>query len=245
MQAAAVSPMSRADSSLRTTHLLLAVQSIIIVLLSVNRLSALTLAYVLPNEFLRWVDLNNMLVLPLVSVLAFYLLKRQLPYAGPAYNSARHRALDLAFVAAVYVLGAGYGDHEVTNYLNGRFCAGDSSALCRIIAFNDDVFSHLVFFAGFVLINASLLLIESIFPYRGVIGARDAGLLAANGLIIGLGIFANLAFEQIGLDLYVVALLLLIALALLIRRGAQPLAIYYSIAYSFGLIGTALYKIFV
>ena len=35
-----------------------------VVLVSLNRLSALTLSYVAPNQFLRWVDLINMLPLP-------------------------------------------------------------------------------------------------------------------------------------------------------------------------------------
>ena len=61
-------------------------------------------------------------------------------------------------------------------------------------------------------------------------------------LFIALGIFANLAFEEIGLDLYVVALLAVIALPLLWRRGWQPLVIYYSTAYTLGLVATAIYK---
>lgn len=40
-------------------HVLLTGQTIIIILISVNRLSTLTTGYVLPNEFLRWVDLHN------------------------------------------------------------------------------------------------------------------------------------------------------------------------------------------
>ncbi|MGH2523931.1 MAG: hypothetical protein ACRDH2_15605 [Anaerolineales bacterium] len=53
--------------TLATLHVLLAVQSLVVILVSINRLSPLTLGYVLPNEFLRWVDLNNMLILPLIS----------------------------------------------------------------------------------------------------------------------------------------------------------------------------------
>jgi hypothetical protein len=63
-----------------------------------------------------------------------------------------------------------------------------------------------------------------------------------NGVLIGAGVFANLAFEQIGLDLYVVALLAVIAVWLLLRKGAQPLFIYYSTAYCLGLIATGVYK---
>ena len=60
---------------MKRIHSLLAVQSVVAILVSINRLGTWTLGYVLPNQFLRWVDFNNMLVLPLISLVAFYLLK--------------------------------------------------------------------------------------------------------------------------------------------------------------------------
>jgi len=135
------------------------------------------------------------------------------------------------------------GNHEVTNYLNARFCTDAAGGdLCRIIIYNDDTFSHWLFFAGFVLINAAVMLLQVAFPYLQKARRKDAALLVVNGLFIGLGIFANLAFEQIGLDLYVVALLAALAFLLLWRRGTQPLFIYYATAYGFGLVTTFLYK---
>lgn len=243
---------------LRRVHLLLAVQSIVIILLSINRLSTWTLGYVAPNEFLRWVDFHNMLTLPLASLVAFYLLKRHLELAagGPAQGGRWHLALGLTFIIGAYLLGAGYGDHEVTNYLHARFCLdlddgttirsgfGLTSDLCRIVIFNDDEFSHWVFFLGFILINAALMLLQALFPYPIRSTTRDNALLVANGVFIGLGIFANLAFEVIGLDLYVVALLAVLALVLLRRRGAEPLLVYYSAAYVLGLAATFIYKVY-
>jgi hypothetical protein len=223
-------------------HALLAVQSVVVVLVSINRLSKLTLDYVAPNEFLRWVDLHNMLTLPLVSILAFYLLKKAIEEDGPPASARAHLAVNLAFIAGVYLLGAGYGDHEVTNYLHSRFCGSDSGPLCRIVAFNDDEFSHWVFFAGFVLVNAALMLLQALFPRREAMGGCDTALVAGNAVLIGAGIFANLAFERIGLDLYVVALLALVALVLLRRLGRQPLLVYYATAYGIGLVATGLYK---
>jgi hypothetical protein len=219
-------------------QLLLGVQTLVVLLVSLNRLSRLTLGYVADNEFLRWVDLNNMLVLPLLSILAFYLLKKEVE-AGAWVMSTGRVLLNLAFVGGVYVLGASYGTHEVTNYLHARFCAeGAGSDLCRIVIFNDDAFSHWVFFTGFVLINGAMLGFQALYPSRARLRGWDVALLMVNGLFIGLGIFANLAFEAIGLDLYVVALLALLALGLLWRRGAQPLFIYYAFAYSVGLVAT-------
>ncbi len=207
-------------AGLRRVHILLGVQSLVVILVSVNRLTNLTTGYVLPNEFLRWVDFNNMLVLPLISVVAFYLLKKHLEKAGT--NSRWLLPLNIAFIVGIYLLAASYGDHEVTNYLHVRFCAEDSSSdLCRIVIFNDDEFSHWVFFIGFVIINAALLLYQVIFPSPAVLTRHDIILLMANGVFIGLGIFANLAFEEIGLDLYVVALLAALAIYLWRRSGSQ------------------------
>ena len=247
MSAAAVAPGARASrASLGGLHGLLALQSLVIVLLSVNRLSSLTLGYVASNEFLRWVDLNNMLILPLVSLVGFYLVKRRLELSDQAgaRDGTRHLALNLAFIIGVYLLAASYGTHEVTNYLHARFCEpGNGSDLCRIIVFNDDEFSHWVFFAGFVLINGALMLLQVLFPHRGRLSAVDTIFLVINGLFIGAGVFANLAFEVIGLDLYVVALLALLALGLLLRRGAQPLLVYYATAFNVGLLATMVYKV--
>lgn len=230
-------------SGLGRIHVLLAVQSLVVVLVSINRLSKLTLGYVAPNEFLRWVDLHNMLTLPLVSIVAFYLLKKTVEASGPPASARAHLAVNLAFIAGIYLLGAGYGDHEVTNYLHSRFCGrGDASALCRIVVFNDDEFSHWIFFAGFVLVNAALMLLQALFPRREAMGGGDSALIALNAVLIGAGIFANLAFERIGLDLYVVALLALVAFVLLRRLGRQPLLVYYATAYGLGLVATGLYK---
>jgi hypothetical protein len=234
---------SAVEQNLGWIHLLLLVQSVDIILVSINRLSTLTTGYVSSNEFLRWVDLNNMLVFPLISMVTFYLVKKQLEYDSPARDGRWHLGLNLIFIIGVYLLAAGYGDHEVTNYLHIRFCSTDeTSPLCRIIIFNDDEFSHWIFFAGFVMVNAALMFLQVLFPYRGTVTTRDWVFLVINGLFIALGIFANLAFEVIGLDLYVIAILTALALILFWRRGPQPLVIYYATAYTIGLIATAIYK---
>jgi hypothetical protein len=224
---------------MKRIHALLGVQSLVAILVSINRLGTWTLGYVLPNEFLRWVDFNNMLVLPLISVVASYLLKKTIEFDSPERDSRPHIAWNLVFIVGLYLLAASYGDHEVTNYLHQRFCETDTTSdLCRIIIFNDDEFSHWIFFLGFVMVNAAILFIQNLFPHRGQITARDSVLLGLNALFLGAGIFANLGFEEIGLDLYVVALLAVISAYLLWKRGRQPMFVYYTIAYWFGLIGS-------
>ena len=226
---------------MKRIHLLLAVQSLVALLVSINRLGTWTLGYVLPNEFLRWVDFNNMLILPLISLVAFYLLKKRIEYGSPAREGHAHLALNLIFIVGLYFLGASYGDHEVTNYLHTRFCLQDTASdLCRIVIFNDDEFSHWVFFTGFVMVNAALLFLQNVFPHREQLTGTDIVFLIFNALFLGAGIFANLGFEEIGLDLYVVALLAILSAYLLWRRGKQPLFIYYTAAYWLGLVASTI-----
>ena len=165
-------------------HLLLSVQTLVVILGSINRLGSFTLSYVAPNQFLRWVDLINMLPLPIISVLTFYLLKKHLEQQGdPNTRRAALLTLNLAFLIGVYLLAASYGDHEVTNYLHGRFCETDThSDLCRIIIYNDDEFGHYLFFTGFVIINTVIMLMQVLFPYAHTVRAIDNALILFNAL---------------------------------------------------------------
>lgn len=223
---------------MKRIHILLGIQSLLAIFLSFNRLTDWFTGYVLPNEFLRWVDLNNILV-SLISLLAVYLLKKTIEYNSSAREGGAHTAWNLVFVVGVYLTALSYGDHELTNYLHGRFCDPDpGSDLCRIIIFHDDEFSHWLFFAGFIMVNAAILFLQKIFPHQGTITGRDTGLLLLNSLFLGAGVMANLGFETIGLDLYVVALLAITSAFLLWRRGKQPMFMYYTAAYWLGLVGS-------
>jgi hypothetical protein len=88
------------------------------------------------------------------------------------------------------------------------------------------------------MMNAALLFLQVLFPYNDRIAGRDIGLLVLNSLFLGAGILANLGFEEIGLDLYIVAALALLSAYLLWKRGKQPLFIYYTSVYWLGLIAS-------
>ncbi len=88
------------------------------------------------------------------------------------------------------------------------------------------------------MMNAALLFLQNVFPHREALTRTDFGLLILNSLFLGAGILANLGFEEIGLDLYVVAALALLSAYLLWKRGKQPLFIYYTSAYWLGLIAS-------
>ena len=229
---------------MKRIHVLLGVQSLLAILVSINRLTKLTEGYVLPNEFLRWVDFNNMLILPLISLAATYLLKKTIEYNSPAREGRAHIAWNLVFIVGLYFTAASYGDHEVTNYMHARFCLNDTTSdLCRIVIFNDDEFSHWIFFTGFIMVSTAILFIQDLFPHKENLKGSDIGMLLLNSLFLSAGVMANLGFEEVGLDLYVVALLALISAFLIWKRGRQPMFIYYTAAYWLGLIGSLLAQI--
>ncbi len=188
-----------------------------------------------------------MLPIPLLSIILYYLLKREIVYESPFLKTGKYILLMLILITGIYFFGAGSGDHEVTNYLNYRFCDQGSvdTPICNIIKYNDDEFSHYVYYAGFILMNVALMLIEYNLPRKNDVKKKDLILISVNSLFIALGIFANLAFEEIGLDLVFFGSVMLLSIYLLLQKSFKrlPVNFYFAVAYTVGVVGTLLYKI--
>lgn len=230
-------------------HLILTGLSATIILLSLNRLTTATLGYLQPFEFLRWLDFNAMLPIPLFSIIFYYLLKREITLDGsPFLKTGRYVFYLVLLITGIYLFGAGSGDHEVTNYLHARFCDKQvlDESLCNIVIYNDDSFSHYVYYAGFVLMNIALMLIEYKIPRKNPAKRKDLWLIVPNALFIALGIFANLAIEEIGIDLWVFSAVMLLSVYLLFKRkwkiGSLPVTFYFALSYTIGVVGTFLWK---
>ncbi|GGM18458.1 hypothetical protein GCM10010129_73300 [Streptomyces fumigatiscleroticus] len=222
-------------------HLLLTLDSLVVLLISVNRKAGSTLAYVADNQFLRWVEVNNM-VLGLCTVVLYYLVAVHLVNDSRRRRRGTSHVLGVLFTTGAYVYALSLGDHEITNYLHGRFCSDSLPAICRVVAFNDDVFSDVVFLAGFTLLNITLMLTQFLFPTDRAPRPWDNVLLCVNALFIGAGITANLAFEKAGFDPFVVGVTAVLALGLLGFSPRQPVLRYYGVAYTVGLLATAVLR---
>ena len=228
-------------------HILLTGLSATIVALSINRLTPITQQYLQPFDYLRLMDFLAMIPIPLASVLLYYFLKENIMKNGKAARTTHLAVFNLLLITGIYLFAAGSGTHEVTNYMNIRFCDSGESAtpICRIIAYNDDEFSHYVYYAGFILLNVALMGFEYFHPRSNTISRRDVFGISANSLIIGLGIFANLAFEEIGIDLYIFGAVMLLALWLLFKGKHKPahlpVTMYFAISYTLGVVGTLIY----
>lgn len=235
---------------MKKIHWILTGLSFSIILLSLNRLTAVTQIYLQPYDYLRLMDFLAMIPIPLFSCLLYFLLKKEVVTGGKFVKTSLYTFLELILITGIFLFAAGSGDHEVTNYLSTRFCdRGETvSTLCNIIRYNDDEFSHYVYYAGFILMNVALMVMEYKSHRVKPIQPRDLFLILPNALIIALGIFANLAFEEIGIDLYVFGFVMILSLIFLwkTKNGIHqlPVTFYFALSYVIGVTSTIIYKSF-
>lgn len=216
--------------------------SLSLLILSLNRLTRLTTGFISRYEFLRWQDFHAMLTIPLVIILLYILLFWQTVQRNQFMLKKKFVYLLATLMTGVYLYGASSGLHEGMNYLNQRFCLETApSQICTIIAFNDDMFSHYLFYAALIIITLSLLAAEFLNPSKEKMSRKDMIIVGANAFLIGAGLTVNLGFEQIGVDLYAVFLMMLLSLVFLWQKKSlwrqMPIIFYSSLAYSLGTVG--------
>ena len=235
---------------MKKVHVLLTGLSLVIVILSVNRLGSFTQNRLEPHDFLRWLDLNAMLPIPIASIVLYYLLKKDVERAGEAARTRVLLALNVVFLVGVYLFGVSSGDHETTNYLHHRFCADRpvDADLCAVVTFHDDTFSHVLYYLGVIMYTLAMVTIEWRFPRRTAATRRDRLLILLNAAVIAVGIFANLAFKETALDMLAFGLVAAVANVLLWLTGRSwrqlPFTLYVAASFGTGLAATLLYKLF-
>ncbi|MEU3795815.1 hypothetical protein [Streptomyces fructofermentans] len=228
--------------SFRPLHMLLCLSSVTIVLISINRKSPVTLAFVADNHFLRWVEVNNM-ILGLCTVLLYHLISVQLISGSDKQLGSGRAGLHVMFIVGAYFYALSLGNHEISNYLHGSFCLSSPSQFCDIISFNDNIFSDFLFIIGFTLLNITVILTQSIFPSLRRMSLWDNVAVSLNAMFVATGIVANLAFEKSGFDSCVVAAMATFTLIMLRRAPEQLMLRYYSISYALGALVTAAIKL--
>lgn len=232
---------------MKRVHLLLTGLTLSIILLSINRLTPWTQGHLPPDDFLRWLDFNAMLPIPLITIVLYVLLLREV--VAPISPFTRwFRPYLILFVIGVYLLGVASGDHEVTNYLHHRFCTPDPGTdLCAIIIFNDDSFATDIYYLGVIAVNVALMMFEVRHRRLPPASRRDLLLVSANAMVIALGVCANLAFEEIGRDLVYFSVLFLFAVSVILAADRKinrvPVTFYFAFAYGLGIAATVVVKV--
>jgi uncharacterized membrane protein YhdT len=234
---------------MRRLHYILTGLTLVIVVLSLNRLTGWAIGYLQPHDFLRWLDFNAMLLIPIATVALYYLLMRDVRGHGRFRSGRWMVGLELVFITGVVLYAVSSGDHETTNYFHERFCADQmtSPRLCAAIIYHDDTFSHWLYYAGVVLLSVALLGIERLRPRIVAMRGRDLAAVLVNAGLIAAGIFANLAFEPARIDLVAFTVLAVVAVGALITArnwaGRLPVTVYMAAAYGAGLVATGAYKL--
>jgi hypothetical protein len=234
---------------MKRLHYIISGLTLVIVLLSLNRLTRWTLGYLPPHQFLRWVDFNAMLLIPVATAVLYYLLLRNIRGNGRFYAGRAVVWLEVLFVAGLVVYGISSGEHETTNYLHGRYCANQmvNPGLCAAVAYHDDGFSHLLYYGGIIALTAALLGLERLRPRVAVMRGHDLAILLVNAGLIAAGIFANLAFEPAQLDLWAFGILAVMSVVMLATAkvwvGRLPVTIYLAAAYGVGMVVTSVWKL--
>ncbi len=137
--------------------------SIAILLLTLNRQTNITQGLLQPFQFLRWQDFHSMVTLPLLITSIYTLLFVQIVQRQPKVHPSFGLYL-LVFAVGTLLYGISSGNHEVTNYLHHRFCMPENGSICQIISYNDDTFSHILFYLSSILMTVALLCFERVQP---------------------------------------------------------------------------------
>lgn len=224
----------------RRIAILLSLQTVILILGSANRLMKWSHTPVAANGFLRWVDFNHLLVFPPLTILVSLAIRQTFVNLG----KKSYIGVDVLFVLSVYFLGAGYGVHELANYLSSWTAGNDSfsSDFQEIIRFNDDDFSHWIFFGAFVGVNLSVLLWQYLNPFSSPLKKTELILILCNALILAAAIFANLSQGKLGFDLVALLVLAVPALIFWCKNRSQPIFLFYFAGLWLGLVATFFYR---
>jgi len=227
---------------------LVSLLSVSILLLTLNRKTNITQGLLQPFEFLRWQDFHAMITIPLLITVVYTLLFVQITLRQSKIHNKFAYFLT-SFAIGLFLYGVSSGNHEVTNYLHHRFCILDETKICQIISFNDDNFSHLVFYISSVILTVTLLLYESSQPERKALSKTQHWIILVNAILIGFGIFINLAFENLGVDPYAFGLLSFVSIILVWQKRKDllfyPVIYYCALGYGGGTISSILYKLFI
>jgi hypothetical protein len=172
---------------------------ILIVLAGINRLAHINFLSYYCADILRIRDVAAVFIL---APLVMFCIWKVFEISG----GMKSRFLLLILVAGFYCIGVGFGMHEPFNVFVSFYRRSLTPEMERSVIFFDDKLGHWVFFAGFVAICVSLALAELKNPFREALSFRYLALPVFLAVVSGFVIFVNMALEETGTDIAVIAL---------------------------------------
>ncbi|NMO49632.1 hypothetical protein HH310_00235 [Actinoplanes sp. TBRC 11911] len=226
------------------------VNSLLVVLVSVERFSATTDVILQPHSFLSLHQLVQTCVLILAGTVTFFWTFFVVSGRLRGIPTRATFWLAVTFVVGTYLYGAGEGLHEVSSYLLNSQCPDPEHAagtLCGGLFVNDFYTGNILFFVGAFLTTAALLLAERLLP-NDSFGRRDLPLLGVNAVVFAATVVAYAAFDTVlaGLVFSLVTLAFTVAMWLPKRRESLrfPVTVYSVVAYGLGSIVAVVIRLF-
>jgi len=222
-------------------HILFSLNSLVVVLVSIERFSFTTHVLLQPYQFLRLHEAIQIAVLILATtIIPFFLLKAVTGNFSLLAEDKRRRVfLATVFIAGLYFYASGNAFHELASSLFNQYCdvSHISGNLCEGLFFNDYYTGNILYFVGAFLFTLALILLEVSQP-RILMTKRDMWLLVPNALIYALAIVAYAGFDRVlvGLAYSLVTGLVVVGILVKYRKEVRylPVTSYTALTYVIG-----------
>lgn len=202
-------------------------QAIIVLLAGLNVYLSCTSITITPTLGVRWREFISLLVVTPISVVLFFIIHNILEQ----HKCGSIKPLLLLILGSCW-LSLSMGIHEPINAFRIQYSC-DSTALAKILWFWDDIFSHALFFTGYVTISLALLWSQKRNPLTIAVSRVQTILFVVFGMIGGVGIAYSLAPGKMTVDVAVIAVVLIGSEVL--RKGRSfrkmPLNIVMEVGY--------------
>ena len=226
---------------MKRLHILFSLNSLLVVLVSIERFSFTTRVLLQPYDFLRLHEAIQMTVLILATaILPFFLLKEVTgDFSLLAKGKRGNLLLGALFIAGIYLYASGNAFHELASFMLNQYCnvTAVSGTLCQGLFFNDYYTGNVLYFVGAFLFTIVLILLEVSQP-RFEMTRRDLWLLLPNCMLYALAIVAYAGFDRVlvGLVYSLFTTVVVVAILLINRKELRrlPLTSYTAITYVLG-----------
>ena len=234
---------------MRRLHILFSLNALVVVLVSIERLSFTTHVLLQPYQFLRLHEAIQIVLLILATVIIPFFLLKEVTGDFSLLTKGKRSTLLLGvlFITGIYLYASGNAYHELASFLLNQYCnvSAVSGQLCQGLFFNDYYIGNGLYFVGAFFFTIALILLEIAQP-RFEMTRRDLWLLLPNCVIYALAIVAYAGFDRVlvGLVYSLVTTLVVVLLLLVNRKEARrlPLTDYTAITYLLGTLVACLIR---